>query len=296
MGGGASLDDALRAFLTDHARGRARRFLRVGAHWQRLESASSWSGLCTSRFAAGTLEDALLRAEAVRVEAPRRSGRVTIEHVPVDGALWIRKHAFAGSLRRAVADRGRGSPPGALPARRARPVSDRAAPALAYLERRVVGRAPESLLLLERVGDVDLDAHHPNDAEGELRLAFALVDWLADQHARGLGHRDAKGGNIRVGWTDGGAPRFWWVDLEDLIGPVRLRRLHASTRQQLNASLADDAFDSVTRRDALARYHARFRRDRSNGSRRRSTPEPGSKPPLSRRKRADQPLLTVSHR
>lgn len=261
LGGGPSLDDALRAFLADHARGRARRFLRVGARWQRLEPARGWSGLGTSRFGAGPLEDALLRAEAVRVEAPRRSGRVAIEHVPGDGAPWIRKHAFAGSLRRAVADRGRGSPArrAFLRGERDRLISDRAAPALAYLERRVAGRTPESLLLLERVGDVDLDAHHPNDAEEERRLAFALVDWLADQHARGLGHRDAKGGNIRVGWADGGAPRFWWVDLEDLVGPVRVSeaaRLHALV--QLNASLADDAFDSVTRREALARYHARI--------------------------------------
>lgn len=261
FGGGVSLDDALRAFLADHARGRARRFLRVGARWQRLDPAPGWSGLGTSRFDAGALTDALLRTEAVRVEAPRRSGRVTIEHLPGDGASWIRKHAFAGSLRRAVADRGRGSPArrAFLRGERDRLISRRAAPALAYLERRVAGCAPESLLLLERVGDVDLDAHHPDDAEEGRRLAFALVDWLADQHARGLGHRDAKGGNIRLEWADGGTPRFWWVDLEDLVGPVRLSeaaRLHALV--QLNASLADEAFDPATRRDALARYHARL--------------------------------------
>ena len=84
--------------------------------------------------------------------------------------------------------------------------------------------------------------------------SFTLVDWLVVQHVTGLGHRDAKGGNIRLSLGDGRC-HFWWVDLEDLRGPERLSetaRRHQLV--QLNASLADEAFDDATRRYALERY------------------------------------------
>ena len=265
LGGDGRLDEARRRFLTDHARSRARRHHRPGADWQRLSAAPDWEGLATADLDAGILREALLEAPARRREAPRRGGRVTLEEIDAKGAsdpsTWIRKRVLAGSGRRALADRLRGSP-----ARRAfhrserdHLISDRAARTLAFLERRAPGRVPESVLLLEQVGEFDLDAHRPASPEEARHLALALVDWLAEQHAIGLGHRDAKGGNIRVAREGRETPRFWWVDLEDLVGPVRLpesARLRALV--QLNASLADEAFDAGARREALERYQARL--------------------------------------
>ncbi|MEM9174638.1 MAG: lipopolysaccharide kinase InaA family protein [Myxococcota bacterium] len=255
------LDRALRVFLADHARGRARRRLREGADWQRLETPDGWHGLGVAERDAAVLLDALLGAKPVETAAPRRDGRVSIERIVVDGADWIRKRVRSGSLRRGWAERGRGST--AARAFRSgqadRLVSDRAARPVAYLERRAAGRVLESRLLMECVGDEDLDAHVPATPAEARRLALLLVDWLVEQHASGLGHRDAKGGNIRLSHGDADALRFHWVDLEDLVGPIRLgeaRRIHALV--QLNASLADAAFDGPTRREALARYHARL--------------------------------------
>ena len=260
------LDDARRRFLADHARGRARRFHRIGEDWQRLTAPGGWTGVGVRHLDASLLTEALLDAEATHREAPRREGRVTIEGLERGDARWIRKHVDAGSLRRAIADRGRGSTAARAfrLGERDRLVSERAAPALAFLERRAPGHVPESLLLLESVGDVDLDAWRPASPEETKHLSTALIDWLVGQHAQGLGHRDAKGGNVRVRLQGQGAPRFWWVDLEDLTGPAPLdeaARLRALV--QLNASIADDVMDLDTRRDALARYHARlpFSRD-----------------------------------
>lgn len=264
-----ALDVARRTFLRDRARGRARRRLRAGRDWRRLVfEAPRRTGLADLDTDAGVdaraIEDGLLHANAVRSGPPRRDGRVEIEEIEVEGRRWIRKHVRAGSLRRALADRIRGSSAARAFARAQRDalISTRSAKPLAYLERRAAGGVVESTLLLERVGDVDLDAYRPSDAAQARRVAIALARWLAEQHAVGLSHRDAKGGNVRLAF-EGERVRFWWVDLEDLIGPRRLgpaARLRALV--QLNASLADEAFDAAARRAALEAYHARlpFRR------------------------------------
>ncbi len=259
------LDRARCAFLRDHARGRQRRHLRPGADWRALETGPPpRRGLGVAGIEASLLDEALRDAKPLRSLAPRRSGRVQIDVIELGGRQQVRKRVAAGNLRRGVADRLRGSPAARAFRRgqRDRLVSDRSAPALAFLEHRAWGRRPESTLLLEHVGEIDLDAWRPASPEAARDVAIAVATWLAEQHAVGLGHRDAKAGNIRMTWRAGNA-RFWWVDLEDLTGPRPLReskRLHALV--QLNASLADEAFDADVRRAALDAYHARlpFRR------------------------------------
>ena len=259
------LDRARCTFLRDHARGRERKHLRPGGDWRVLETGPPpRQGLGVASLEASLLVEALRDAKPLRALAPRRSGRTRIDEVELAGRRQIRKRVEAGSLRRAIAERLRGASAARAFRRgqRDRLISDRSAPALAFLEHRAWGRRPESTLLLEHVGEVDLDTWRPASPEAARDVAVAVATWLAEQHAVGLGHRDAKAGNIRMTWRADVA-RFWWVDLEDLTGPRPLRerkRLHALV--QLNASLADDAFDADARRAALHAYHARlpFRR------------------------------------
>ena len=259
------LDRARCKFLRDHARGRKRKHLRPGGDWRVLETGPPpRKGLAVASLEASLLVEALRDAKPVRSLAPRRSGRIRIDEIELAGRRQIRKRVEAGSLRRAIAERLRGASAARAFRRgqRDRLISDRSAPALAFLEHRAWGRRPESTLLLEHVGEVDLDTWRPASPEAARDVAVAVATWLAEQHAVGLGHRDAKAGNIRMTWRADVA-RFWWVDLEDLTGPRPLRerkRLHALV--QLNASLADDAFDADARRAALHAYHARlpFRR------------------------------------
>jgi tRNA A-37 threonylcarbamoyl transferase component Bud32 len=113
------------------------------------------------------------------------------------------------------------------------------------------------LLVLEKVGDEDLDHVSPNSPEAETRLACALGEWLADGHAWGLSHRDLKAGNIRVA-IRAEAIAFWLIDLEDLSGPKHLSddaRLHALS--QLNASVSDEAMSIEARLAALEVYESR---------------------------------------
>jgi hypothetical protein len=91
-------------------------------------------------------------------------------------------------------------------------------------------------------------------------IATAVATWIADQHARGLGHRDAKAGNIRLRLSkqaqgDGTQVELWWVDLEDLRGPAPIKkRQRMKSLVQLNASLPDAFYDPGTRRRALETY------------------------------------------
>lgn len=259
---GPELDEALVRFLRDHQRGRLRRHHRIGAKIARLRIPGVGRG---RRRADGSIDDATAQRafEAIR-DAPvtdaRRGGRVRILHREIDGRAFVVKAVSAGGVGRALADRFRGSA-----AHRAFDagfadalVSGRSAPVLAWVERRRLGFPVESWLLMESVGEIDLDAFVPGDAEEARSVAFALADWLATQHGRGLGHADAKAGNLRLA-RDGGAPRFWWLDSVDLRGPARLADADRQRAWvQLNASLADEAFDGATRCDALARYAERL--------------------------------------
>jgi tRNA A-37 threonylcarbamoyl transferase component Bud32 len=190
----------------------------------------------------------------------RRTERVRVHEMEAWDRRVVTKRIRAGSPLRVLADRFRGSA-AARAFRLARAdqlISDRAAPALAYIDLRRRGWPVESWLLMERVGEEDLDQLVPGDAGEAHHIAAALGRWLAEQHAIGLSHRDLKGGNIRVG-RDARSIRFWLVDLQELTGPAILSddaRIEALT--QLNASLANEAFDAASRRAALAAYTERL--------------------------------------
>ena len=107
------------------------------------------------------------------------------------------------------------------------------------------------------LGEIDLDAFVPASEQESRRVALALADWIAEQHLRGLSHRDFKASNIRVRVSPDSVG-LWLVDLIDLVGPARLSaRKRIAALVQLNASLADAHFDTTCRLDALKRYAAR---------------------------------------
>jgi hypothetical protein len=191
----------------------------------------------------------------------RRQGRVRIQTVEADGCTVVVKRFEVGSARRALADRIRGGP-----AARAfhrgqahRLLAHRTARPLAYLEELRFGLPIRSWLVMEKVGEVDLDAYRPTSPELARRIASRLGLWLAEGHAWGLAHRDLKGSNLRLE-ISGDAIRFWLIDLEDLSeGPVELSRAERiGALSQLNASLAEEAFDGASRLAALERYWTRL--------------------------------------
>ncbi len=273
---GAAFDEARLRFLADHQRGRRRRFQHVGAGWRRLRLGLGFSAVLADDDdlpiaprrggrRPGTLAEASVDTIA-SILAPtagsdtRRDGRVEIWTAHVQGAPVVCKRVGAGSVGRAVADAFRGSD-----ARRAFElgradalISERAARPLAYVERRVLGVPTTSWLILESVGVADLDTFQPRSPSEAKRVWLALADWLADQHARGLSHRDMKAGNVRIGF-DGDTPVFRLVDLGELSGPKPLEeddRLRALA--ELNAAIAEPLAEAGLRRAALERYAERL--------------------------------------
>lgn len=272
---GAELDAALIRFTRDHQRGRRRRRLRIGRDWRRIETGPRTRGvhldtidpeLVASLYAATQSADQRDGTRATRVVEIRHTPRVRVHEIATPDRVFVAKQVVPGHVFRAVADRVRGSA-GARAFRRGSAdglVSDRAARPLAYLDepRDQPSAARGSWLLMERVGRQDLDRCVPEDARQARRIARALGFWLAAQHASGLGHRDLKGGNIRLEIASDGSesqPRFWLIDLQDLTGPAPVDEAARITAlAQLNASLADEAFSAADRRAALDAYHARL--------------------------------------
>jgi len=265
VGSDPAFDTALRRFAVDHLRGRARRQLRSPRALEPLRMGSLRGFGERGVFAPDDLAAriAALARDATSAERrPRRDGRAFVAEIEVAGRRLVVKWTGAASLAHRLAAAFRGSPAARAfwKGRRESLLWARGARPLAYLEARRLGLPGESWLVLERVGDVDLDALRPSTPAAARALAEALGAWLADGHALGLGHADLKGSNLRVGF-DAGAARFWLVDLEDLSGPsvagetdeARLLAL-----AQLNASLADEAFDLAAREAALARYLERL--------------------------------------
>lgn len=259
---GDAFDGVLRHFLRDHVRGRARRVLRVGRNWSsaRVGALRGLRDVSLEEKTLATLIESCAHAAATR---DRRDGRVQlIESTLPDREngerIVIVKRIAAGNLRRALGDRLRGTP--AARAFRAGQtsglISKRAARPLAFLEERRFGLPTTSWLVLEKVGDQDLDQALPSSPETEIRLARALGEWLAEGHAWGLSHRDVKASNIRV-TIRADSVQFWMIDLEDLNGPRELSdeaRLHALS--QLNASLDDEAVGNEVRLAALEVYES----------------------------------------
>lgn len=258
LGENGLFDSVLRLFLRDYLRGRARRVLRIGRNWS-VASVGQYKGLRESSLDADTLEALFAAAEHDAEPRTRRNGRIQITEASANGHPVIVKRVSTGGLLRALADVLRGSSAARAfhAGQRLGLLTNRAARPLAYLEERRFGLPLKSWLVVEKVGDEDLDGLDPKDPALESRLATALGDWLAEGHAWGLSHRDLKGGNVRV-TVEPESIRFWLIDLEDLNGPDELRddaRLLALS--QLNASLPDDALSLENRRAALDRYLAR---------------------------------------
>jgi tRNA A-37 threonylcarbamoyl transferase component Bud32 len=253
----------LRRFLRDHLRGRARRVLRVGRNWSTAQ-VGALRGLRDAAVAEKTLARLIETCAHETDMRERRGGRVQLIETTLTDSddrerIVLVKRIAAGSLRRALGDRLRGTP--AARAFRAGQasglLSTRAARPLAFLEERHFGLPTNSLLVLEKAGDQDLDQALPSSPETGVRLARALGEWLAENHAWGLSHRDLKASNIRVS-IRAGSIQFWMIDLEDLNGPAELSdeaRLHALS--QLNASLEDEAVSNEVRLAALEIYEAR---------------------------------------
>lgn len=260
---GDAFEPILRRFLRDHLRGRARRVLRVGRNWASAR-VGEFRGLRDTSLNEEALAELMESCEHESNIRERRGGRVQLIETKLtdseDGErIVLVKRIAAGSLRRALGDRLRGTP--AARAFRAGQasglLSKRAARPLAFLEERRFGLPMNSLLVLEKVGDEDLDRVLPSSPEAEHRLACALGEWLADGHAWGLSHRDLKASNIRVA-IRADSIQFWMIDLEDLSGPAKQSdeaRLHALS--QLNASLGDETMSIEVRLAALKTYQAR---------------------------------------
>jgi tRNA A-37 threonylcarbamoyl transferase component Bud32 len=259
---GGAFEAALRRFAADHVRGRARRDRGPGRGCARV---------CTGRLR-GRVERSVPEAELLELVATasrsparraRREGRSWIwEGVLAGRVVVVKGHAGAQGLRR-LADAVRGTPAARafVQGTREQRLLARSARPLAHLEERTLGLPGASWLVLERVGEVDLDAYQPPTAREALALAGFVGDWLADLHALGWHHADLKGSNLRLRPSpdDATPPRLWLVDLEDLAGPgepddeARLTAL-----AQLNASIPDARLDAQARGEALARYCARL--------------------------------------
>ena len=261
LGVGAELDHAILEFTRDYQRGRARRRLRAGREWERTRLDPHTKGLTTQGLELARLVESFSSTASGGGDLAeiRRTDRVRICEKTVLGHRIVAKKVSAGGFSRAIADRFRGSA-GARAFRRGqadRLISDRTAPALAYVDLFRFGLPVESWLFMDRVGDEDLDSFVPKSPAEARQVARALGQWLAENHANGLSHQDLKGGNIRIRRT-GESTRFWLVDLQDLTGPGLVpesARIEALC--QLNASLADAAFDRSSRISALEAYAER---------------------------------------
>jgi tRNA A-37 threonylcarbamoyl transferase component Bud32 len=259
LGVGEALDPALRLFVRDYVRGRGRRVLKRGRNWSRVRVGHSL-GLCEASIEPATLASWIQQSHALARGDPRREGRVEITMAKAHGRALVIKRVAAGSWGRALADRVRGSSAARAFAagQRLALLGEIAARPLGFLEERRFGLPVQSELVLEAVGQADLDAYRPASDQAALCCARALGAWLAECHAWGLHHRDLKAGNIRLSEL-GESFRFWWVDLEDVSIGARLPEdARVAALAQLNASLADDAFSESARRAGFDAYRARL--------------------------------------
>lgn len=260
-------DTALQRFAADHVRGRARRRRRPGRGLEHVRGRGRGRvgrlfGLRDEAVAEADLLDLLERAERSPGRRERRGGEAWIAEAEIGARTVVVKWRAAGGLGRRLLARIRGTSAARAFDRglREQLLLARSARAIAYLEQRRAGLPGASWLVLERVGDVDLDAYRPTGPVEAGALARELADWLVDLHAVGQGHNDLKGSNLRLraAACEAQPAQFWLVDLEDLRGPEALgdeARLKALT--ELNASIPDAHFDPHARLELLARYLAR---------------------------------------
>lgn len=259
---GAAFDLALRRFAADHVRGRARRRLVSGRTYEPVRM-EDLRGRIERSIPEAALRELVGTASLDPERRLRRAGRTWVCDGTLAGRLVVVKGYAAERGLRLLADAVRGTRAARAFERGAREqlLLARSARPLAYLEQRSRGLPGQSWLVLERVGDVDLDAHRPSTPRAAIALARFVGDWLADLHALGWHHADLKGSNLRLAPSPDGEtpPQLWLVDLEDLAGPVRLDDdTRLSALAQLNASLPAAHFGPEARGEALARYCARL--------------------------------------
>ncbi len=259
---GDGFDTALRRFAADHVRGRSRRRLVPGRGLAHIRTGAV-RGLAEWAIPPEALLAVVAAAERAPQRRERRAGRAWIVESTLAGrAVVVKGHVARRGLARLVDGlRGtraarafwRGSREQLLLGRTARP--------LAYLEQRRCGLPAASWLVLEHVGEIDLDAYRPHSPREARTLALATGAWLADLHALGWHHADLKGSNLRLAPAPDGAtpPRLWLVDLEDLEGPGPIDdEARLAALAQLNASIPDAHSAARDRHAALARYVARL--------------------------------------
>lgn len=265
LGIGREGDTALRRFAADHLRGRARRSLRGG---RRRDLApvrdARWRGEREASLEASTLLGVVAAAAADPARRRRREGRTWIAEAMLDGRAVVVKGSAAGNVveRLVAAIRGSRARRAFENGRREQLLLARSARPLAWLEERGrLGLPGASVLVLERVGEADLDACRTEGEAAALDLATCVAEGIAALHAVGVVHADLKGSNVRVGRRrpgDATDPKhqawdFWLVDLEDLVLPARATdEARLTAWAQLNASLADAHFDCAVRDAALA--------------------------------------------
>lgn len=258
---GDGFDTALRRFAADHVRGRSRRRLVPGRDLVRIR-AGALRGLAERTIAPEALLAAVASAERAPNRRERRGGRAWIAQASLAGrAVVVKGHVARRGLARLAAGL-RGTPAARAFWRGAREqrLLGRTASPLAYLEQRRYGLPGASWLVLEHVGEYDLDAYRPGSPREARALARAAGAWLADLHALGWHHADLKGSNLRLAPSpDGAMPRLWLVDLEDLEGPGPIDdEARLAALAQLNASIADADWAPRDRDAALACYVARL--------------------------------------
>lgn len=259
---GSAFDAALRRFAADHVRGRARRDRGPGRGFARVR-AGRLRGRVERSIPEADLLELVARASRSPARELRREGRSWVWEGTLAGrAVVVKGHAGSRGLRRLVdAVLGTRSRRAFEQGAREQHLLARSARPLAHLEERTSLLPGPSWLVLERVGEVDLDAYCPRTAQEALALARFVGDWLADLHALGWRHADLKGSNLRLlpSPDDETPPRLWLVDLEDLSGPGRLDdEARLTALAQLNASIPDAHLDPQARGEALARYCARL--------------------------------------
>ena len=224
-------DHAYRSFLRDHLRGRARRVLRVGRNWSALQI-GPLRGLRDTMVDNQDLKTLFDSAEQDIDSTMRRGGRTRITEVNVSGRIVLVKRSDSAGWIRALGDSLRGSPAARafragqrdlVCSRTASLAPSRTWKSAASVFPREAGSSSKRSGV--RISIIWFRAGRKSKARWLARWG----DWVAENHAAGLSHRDLKGGNIRL---DIGPDqiRFWLVDLEDLRGPSELSddaRLHA---------------------------------------------------------------------
>lgn len=275
LGVGREADTALWRFAADHLRGRIRRVLRRRRGLVALRN-PRYRGEREAALEEASLFEAIAAAAADPARRLRREGRSFVAEARIGGREVVIKWTEAGGALARLADRIRGSRARRAfeRGRREQLLLARSARPLAWLETRgPLGLSGANALVLERVGEADLDAYHPGSEAAARALAICVADGVTALQAVGVAHADLKGSNLRIARRRSDEAKanataaataaaaetseafeLWLVDLEDLALPRRPSdEARLTAWSQLNASLPDAHFPCAVREAALER-------------------------------------------